>query len=94
MSGGAFDYKNYEISNIADQIEELVQNNNSNEVNQWGDTIGHHFTSETIKEFQKAIVVLRQAAIYARRIDYLISGDDSESSFHRRLADELAKNSR
>ena len=91
MSGGHFDYKNYNISMIADQIEELVAKNDSNELNEWGDTIGHHYTKETIAEFQKAIVVLRQAAVYAQRIDYLVSADDSEKSFHERLAEDLTK---
>lgn len=91
MSGGHFDYKNYNISDIADQIEDLVVNNNSNEANEWGDVIGNHFGPETIEEFKKAVVVLRQAAVYAQRIDYLVSGDDSENSFHERLAEDLVK---
>lgn len=91
MSGGAFNYVNYNISDIADQIEELIQKNKSNELNQWGDPVGNHFKPETIEEFKKAVVVLRQAAVYAQRIDYLVSADDSEKTFHERLAEDLAK---
>jgi len=33
--------------------------------------------------------VLRKAAIYAQRIDWLLSGDDGEESFLERLKEEL-----
>lgn len=91
MSGGHFDYKNYNIAMIADQIEELVANNDSNELNEWGDVVGSHFSSQTVEELKKAITILKLAAVYTQRIDYLISGDDSENSFHKRLAEDLAK---
>lgn len=47
------------------------------------------YSEETIKEFKKAIDILRIAEIYAQRVDYLISGDDGEESFHKRLKKEL-----
>jgi hypothetical protein len=31
------------------------------------------------------------AQIYAQRIDWLVSGDDNEDSFHKRLAKDLAE---
>lgn len=31
------------------------------------------------------------ASVYAQRVDWLICGDDSEESFHERLAEDLAK---
>ena len=37
------------------------------------------------------IDILRRAEIYAQRVDYLISGDDGEESFHSRLKEELEK---
>ena len=33
--------------------------------------------------------ILKQAEIYAQRIDWLLSGDDGEESFHERLKEEL-----
>jgi hypothetical protein len=50
-----------------------------------------NYTEETIKEFRNAIDILRRAEIYAQRVDYLISGDDGEESFHSRLKEELKK---
>lgn len=91
MSGGHFDYKQYELSYIADEIEELIFNNSSDEKNEWGDTIGRHYDKNTIIEFMKAVELIRKAKVYVHRIDWLVSGDDGEDSFHNRLASDLKK---
>lgn len=44
---------------------------------------------ETIEEFKQGLSILRKAYIYAQRIDWLLSGDDGEESFHKRLKEEL-----
>lgn len=49
------------------------------------------FSEETLAEFKKAVHILKQAEIYAQRIDWLLSGDDGEESFHERLKKELGK---
>jgi hypothetical protein len=49
------------------------------------------YEPETIEEFRKAIKVLREAAVYAQRIDWLLCGDDGEETFHKRLKEELGK---
>ena len=46
---------------------------------------------EVIEEFKKGLKILKIAAIYAQRIDWLLSGDDGEESFKRRLKEELDK---
>jgi len=91
MSGGHFDYKQWEIGNIADEVEQLILTNDSEELDEWGYRKGSHFTPETIAEFKKGLTVLRQAYVYAQRIDWLVSGDDGEDSFLRRLKLELEK---
>ena len=91
MSGGHFDYKQWEISNIADEVEQLILTNGSEEKDEWGDRKGYHYSPETIEEFKKGLVLLRQAYVYAQRIDWLVSGDDGEDSFHRRLKNDLEK---
>lgn len=91
MSGGHFAYNQYQMQVIADEIEELIQNNDCNDKNQWGDVIGNHYSRETIREFDKAVELLKQAYVYVQRIDWLVSGDDGEDSFHRRLKTELEK---
>ena len=89
MSGGHFDYKQYNIGDIADKIEELIQSNNSTAVNEFGDEVHYSFNENTINEFKHAVVLLRKSMIYAHRIDWLASGDDNETDFHERLATDL-----
>lgn len=79
MSGGAFDYDQYRIRDIAESIEcEIYQNSDK-------------YESKTIEEFKNAVDLLNKAEIYATRVDYLISGDDGEESFHKRLNEDLEK---
>jgi len=91
MSGGHFDYKQYALQDIADQIGEVIVNNDSTEKNQWGENKGHSYPPAVIEELEMALRVLRRAAVYVHRVDYLLSGDDSEESFIRRLAEDLEK---
>lgn len=90
MSGGHFNYKQYEIGHIADEVEQLILDNNSEELDEYGSLRGHHFTEKTMVEFRNALHFLRLAQIYTQRIDWLMSGDDGEDSFHSRLQKETA----
>jgi hypothetical protein len=72
MSGGAFNYNDYHIRGIADQIEEIIRDNEDRPV----------YDSETISRFRDVMV---------HRIDWLISGDDGEDTFHRRLPEDLER---
>lgn len=45
----------------------------------------------TIMEFRKGVIYLKLAEIYAQRIDWLVSGDDGEEAFHKRLKEELSE---
>lgn len=77
MSGGHFDYDQYRIRRIADEVEQLIIDN-SNE-----------FSQETIEEFKIGLEYLKKAEVYTQRIDWLVSGDDGEDTFHNRLQSEL-----
>jgi hypothetical protein len=89
MSGGHFEYQQYRIEDIARGIEELVESNDDESLNEWGDRRGRGYSAETIEKFKIAVDTLRRAAIMAQRVDWLVSGDDGEDSFHRRWAEEL-----
>lgn len=91
MSGGHFQYQQYKLTEMADEIEQLIYTNDSDEKNRWGETIGRNYSRETIREFEKAVELLKQAHAYVHRIDWLVSCDDSEDSFHSRLKIELEK---
>ena len=93
MSGGYFDYDQYKIGYIADSVEQLIWDNSSKEVDEWSDSVGHGYTEATISEFRTALRMLRRAEIYAQRIDWLVSCDDGEETFRKRLALDLAAES-
>ena len=89
MSGGHFQYKQYELGHMADEIEQLILDNDSKEVNEYGDIKGYGYSPETIEKFKIARMALLLAQIYVQRIDWLVSGDDGEDSFHRRLGADI-----
>ena len=91
MSGGHFNYEQWKINSIADDIEDIIFHNGSQDKNQYDDRIHQEYSPETIEEFKRGLELMRKAYVYAQRIDWLVSGDDSEDSFHRRLQDELAE---
>lgn len=43
----------------------------------------------TFAEFKKGLHYLKLARVYLHRIDYLVSDDDGEDSFHKRLLEDL-----
>ena len=75
MSGGFFDYQNNSCA-IDKLTTELKY-------------FGNRYSPKTIEEFKKGLKILKEADVYLRRIDYLLSGDDGEESFHERLKEEL-----
>jgi len=89
MSGGHFDYLQYRIQEIEDSIDSLINSNEDGTLNEWNEPIGNFYSPETILEFKKAVEYCKLARIYAQRIDWLVSGDDGEETFHKRLAEDL-----
>lgn len=87
MSGGYFDYKQYQIEYIKDELERLISRIENHDINEpWYD-----YSVETVRKFNEALYVLGLAQIYVHRIDWLASGDDSQESFHTRLREDLDK---
>jgi hypothetical protein len=105
MSGGHFNYDQYKIGYIADSIERLVQKNGVKKTREelkdegWRDPewyekypedlYHHRYPDHVIEKFKEGVRILREAQVYAHRIDWLVSGDDGEESFARRLKDDL-----
>ena len=79
MSGGYFDYQQYKIRELYESIEEYMFSNK------------YGYNEETIKKFKEAVDILKVGYIYAHSIDWLLSFDDTEESFHKRLKEELKK---
>lgn len=78
MSGGYFDYEQGRMTYMADRLASVIETNDE-------------FSKETLAEFHKGLVLLMAAAVYLERIDWLVSGDDSEESFHKRLKEDMDK---
>ena len=106
MRGGAFDYNQYKIGYIADQIEETVVKNGVEKTpeeikNDWHndewyekypeDKFHYKYPDEVIEKMKEAVKALKIAQVYAQRVDWLLSGDDGEESFLSRLEEDLKK---
>jgi hypothetical protein len=91
MSGGFFNHSQYNLDQISADIEDEIYYNDSEEVNEYNDKKGNGFSEETIQEFKLAVWYLKQAFVYTQRIDWLLSGDDGEETFHERLKKDLEK---
>lgn len=91
MSGGHFDHGQYKFIEIADEIQRLIETNESQECDRCGDPIGRQYPPAVIGQFRTAERLCRQAGIYAQRIDWLVSGDDGPENFLQRLGEELAQ---
>ena len=102
MSGEAFDYQQRYIEEIADEIEqEIIEAGREipQEIwakNHWygssfddSDRTYPTYERKTIDIMKRSVYVLRMAYIYAKRIDRMLSGDDSEESLVKRLEEDL-----
>jgi hypothetical protein len=106
MSGGAFEYQQYNIGRIADQIEQTIIKNGVKKTpeeikddwhnDEWyekypEDKFHYKYPDEVIEKMKEAVKALKIAQEYAQRVDWLLSGDDGEESFLSRLDENLKK---
>ena len=87
MSGGYFEYKQFHLRDIADSVEQII--NDGGKISSLRDDYNTIFSKETISMFCEAYIQLRKAEIFAHRIDWLLSCDDTEETFHQRLQEDL-----
>jgi hypothetical protein len=107
MSGGHFNYEQYKIGHIANEVEQLIEKSGREKTKEelkeesWRDPdwykkypedLNHYkYPDEVIDKFKEGLKLLRMAEVYAQRIDWLVSGDDGNETFLRRLNDDLSK---
>jgi len=89
MSGGHFQYQQHSIMDIAEDIERIIEGNDDESINEWGDKRGRGYSPEVIEKLKEGVEILKTAFVYAHRIDWLLSDDDGEESFLERLEEEL-----
>ena len=107
MSGGHWDYIQYRFTDIAEDIDELIEQNgklkSEKELKEYSwhdedwynkypeDRYHYEYPQEVIEEFKNAAQAVRIAQVYIQRMDWLLSGDDGEESFLRRIKEDLEK---
>lgn len=77
MSGGNFEYKQWNIHETAEEIERLIATNDDKTPDEWGNSKGYGYPPEIIAKFKETAHTLHQAAEMMQRVDRLVSGDDS-----------------
>lgn len=105
MSGGHFEYQQHRINYIIESIEEQIDRNGrektKEELREWGgydpeyyekypdEKFYYKYSDEIIEKFKLGVEKLKEAYIYAQRIDWLLSGDDGPETFLERLKEDL-----
>jgi hypothetical protein len=90
MSGGYFEYNQYKLEVMAEEIESLIENNNKPHTNIYGEIKeARYLDSEIIEKFKEAAYNLRRTREMLQRIDWLLSSDDSEQSFKKGWEKEI-----
>lgn len=77
MSGGWFNYYDSGLEEWAAKLALEIK---------YGKNI---YSKETLREFKKCHKLIKLCQLYMHRVDWLLSGDDGENSFHQRLAFDL-----
>jgi hypothetical protein len=88
MSGGYFDYDRLSLEYIAEEIEEIVNTNECEEIDEYGDTLGRFYPPEIVEKLRDTVAELRKMYYKVKHIDYLLSGDYGEGTFLERWDDE------
>ena len=102
MSGGHFDYNQYKIREIWEDIQQKLDNQGKEKSKEDlkyypeeylekypEDRFNLVYSDDVQQIFKEGIEILKKAEIYAQRIDWYLSGDDGEESFIERLAEDL-----
>jgi hypothetical protein len=102
MSGGAFDYNQYKIRQIWEDIQQELDKQGKEKPKEdlryydkeyfekYPEERFEHIYREDVQQiFKEGIEILKKAEIYAQRIDWYLSGDDGEDSLVSRLKTDL-----
>ena len=95
MSGGFFEYKQYALEDIKEKLEEVLNqvNTKPNLVDMLSGDFNLYNYVEDKEAFnlvcKTAMFYLDMAQIITQRLDWFLSGDDSEQSFHKRISEDV-----
>lgn len=106
MSGGRYDYRQYGFTDVIDDLKSLIEKNGKPKTKEemkyefndpeWyekypEDKLHYNYPENVIEEFKKAVDLISRAQVYMHRVDWLLSGDDGDESFIKRLEEDLKK---
>lgn len=83
MSGGSFNYAYSRLNDFADEAEMKIATNNA--PNRWGECYG--MPQPVLTEMSKMVKEARALAIRMHAAEWLYSGDISEETFLKRVAE-------
>jgi hypothetical protein len=98
MSGGRFEYMQDRITDISVHIEDILERQGKEMPKnkryyyfngEYGPLTYETYPEEIQKRMKEAIYALKKAYIYAKRVDWYLSGDDGEEQFLKRLDEQL-----
>lgn len=88
MSGGRFNYKQYNLSDMAEEIQRTIDTQGTED--EYGDTYAT-IPDDIIKKMKETIWECRMCENMLQRVDWFLSGDDGEDSFRERWDQEVTK---
>ena len=77
MSGGHFNYLQNSMNRVAEEVLDLIRDNYFDEV-----------SAEVVDKIITTHGALIKASKMLQRLDWFVSGDDGEESFHRRWKED------
>jgi len=80
MSGGHFDYNQYRINDAVERLEKDLSDPES---------YANSMDQDIRESLTLCLLRLKEASIRLHRADWLLSGDDGEESYRKRLAADL-----
>jgi hypothetical protein len=105
MSGGHWDYLQYRLTDVAEDIDKLIKQNGQPKTDEelkedrWRDDewydkypedkFHYKYSDEVIEQFKVSSIMIKKAQIYMQRMDWLLSGDDGDESFLTRIDEDL-----
>ena len=105
MSGGHWDYLQYRLTDVAEDIDKLIKQNGQPKTDEelkedrWRDDewydkypedkFHYKYSDEVIEQFKVSSIMIKKTQIYMQRMDWLLSGDDGDESFLTRIDEDL-----
>lgn len=107
MSGGHWEYLQYRFTDVVEDIDKLIEQNgkpktedeleeenwrNNDWYEKYPEDLNHYeYSDEVLEQFKIASKTIKLAKLYMHRMDWLLSGDDGEESFLKRIKEDLTK---